>query len=809
MSQSIEPSSNAAVGAGVQPPQPVPAAASPHGSSAVLWGFTATTFLSALLLFSLQPMFAKMVLPVLGGAPSVWAVAMCFFQGALLAGYCYAHVLIRKLPPARTGLIHLALTVLAVLSAIPSWMPRGFVEPPAGEPYLWQLGLFAVGIGLPFVAVSANAPLLQAWFAATGHPHGRDPYFLYAASNLGSLLALLSYPLLLEPAFGVRALSEIWTAGFALLCLCLAGCFMAVRRAAVAAGIGTTAAPGTEEVDDIASPTAAQRLGWVGLALVPSALLTAFTTHVTTDIASAPLLWVLPLALYLLTFVLVFREHSLIPRPILLVLHLAAVVVALLQLSQTRLDTWFVSSGAGVAVFFTSAMVAHRTLYEARPAARHLTEFYLWMSLGGVLGGLFAALIAPKLFSEVFEYPLLLALSMACRPGAARLFVQMGAAAVGGSRAIGLPVPAGWPGLAKGQGEDLLRAWLLLALGLLAIFWVPMLASHFDWHFGNWGTTAALSVVFAAVLLAAYRSPPLQLIAALLMFLAVVMLPSAVKKGEASRSYFGVYRVLLSNDGEFNILMHGTTLHGAQRVRDSEGKPVADATPGTYYHPASPMANSVTAVREAVKGAGKRGRYGVIGLGTGSLACLAEEDEDWRIFEIDPVIIGIARDSKSFTFLANCLPDPDIVIGDARLTMAKEKDASFDLIIVDAFSSDAVPVHLMTREALEIYRDKISDIGVAVLHISNRYLDLERVLAATVKEVPGLKGVVVSDDEADGSYASTTSTVVVVAKSDAALQAFRQMDGFREFGDSGKQRAWTDDYSDVLGPFMSKLGRKD
>ena len=235
------------------------------------------------------------------------------------------------------------------------------------------------------------------------------------------------------------------------------------------------------------------------------------------------------------------------------------------------------------------------------------------------------------------------------------------------------------------------------------------------------------------------------------MFLTVVMLPSAVKKGEARRSYFGVYRVMLSSDGEFNILMHGTTLHGAQRVRDGEGNLVSDATPGTYYYPGSPMARSVAAMREAVKAGGKRGRYGVIGLGTGSLACLSEEGEDWRIFEIDPVMIDIAERSRNFTFIANCQPKPDIVIGDARLTLAREPAKSFDLITVDAFSSDAVPVHLMTKEALEIYRDKITDEGVAVLHISNRYLDLERVLAATVPQVPGLKGVVISDDEADGS----------------------------------------------------------
>jgi hypothetical protein len=365
-----------------------------------------------------------------------------------------------------------------------------------------------------------------------------------------------------------------------------------------------------------------------------------------------------------------------------------------------------------------------------------------------------------------------------------------------------------WPGdrllEAATRGEPALQSWLAAGV-LVVILWV--LAQTFNVY--AWGSTALISVLTASVLLVLWRWPARQLVAALLMVLAVVMLPSAVRKGEAKRSYFGVYRVLLSNDGEFNILMHGTTLHGAQRVRNEKGEPVADTTPGTYYYPKSPMAQSVAVVREAASVSGRPPRYGVIGLGTGSLACLSQPGESWRIFEIDPVMIQIATESRSFTFMANCQPKPDIVVGDARLTLAKEANGSFDLIIVDAFTSDAVPVHLMTKEALQIYRDKTSEKGVTVLHISNRYLDLERVLAATVKEVPGLEGVVVSDDEADGSYASTTSTIVAVAKSKEALEAFRKMDGFRELGGSASQRAWTDDYSDILGPFLSKLGRRD
>ncbi|PPD30230.1 MAG: hypothetical protein CTY20_04020 [Hyphomicrobium sp.] len=764
---------------------PEPQAGHVHGLGAVgpLAVFTLTTFLSALLLFSIQPMFAKMVLPVLGGSTSVWAVAMCFFQGALLAGYAYAHLMIRFVPARLTGYVHLALYALAAV-ALPIAIPVSWGEPPPGEPYLWQLGLFAVSVGLPFVAVAANAPLLQAWFARTGHAHAKDPYFLYAASNLGSLIALLSYPLVLEPLFGLRALSGIWTIGFGLLAAALAACFWIMRRSSGAAA-DAEADGGDARVSE-ADPTWMDRIGWVGLALVPSALLTAFTTHVTTDIASAPLLWVLPLSMYLLTFVIVFRERALLPTPVLLVLHLGAVILALLQLAQTKHETWFLSSLVGVVVFFTSALVAHRTLYDARPAARYLTEFYLWMSFGGVLGGLFAALVAPKLFSEVFEYPLLLALSMACRPGA-----------------LGLKRHADGR-LTRPDAKEIMRQWLLTAAGALLIFWLPWAASKLEWTFDDWGAVSILAAIFGAAMLVFWNHPPRQLLLALLTVVALTTLPSGVKRGDAQRSYFGIYRVSLSEDGAYNVLTHGTTLHGAQRVRDAAGNAVADATPGTYYHPASPMAMSIDIVRRALGREGESGRYGVVGLGAGSLACQSEQGEAWRFFEIDPVVVGIAAESGRFTYLANCQPDADIVIGDARLTIAKEVDHSFDLILVDAFSSDAVPVHLMTAEALKLYTQKIKAGGVLVLHISNRYLDLEAVLGATLRVVPELKGLIVSDDESDGSYASTNSTIAVFSRDPDVLDSFRALKGAHDL-DAKTLRPWTDDYSDILGPFLSKM----
>lgn len=787
----------------------------------IVLAFTATTFLSALLLFSVQPMFAKMVLPVLGGSPSVWAVAMFFFQAALLAGYAYAHFLIARLPIRQTGFVHLGLILIAFV-ALPIALPASWGEPPPGEPYMWQIGLFSVAVGLPFLAVSANAPLMQAWFASTGHRDSHNPYFLYAASNLGSLIALLGYPFLLEPLFGVSALSRYWTGGFVLLALCIAGLFWMVRsRVTVEAGSVSASADGASVTADVA-PTWADRLGWIGLALVPSALLTAFTTHITTDVASAPLLWVLPLSIYLLTFVFVFKDKPTIPDALMLVVHRATVVVALLILSQTKKDGLFVTAPVGFLVFFATAMVAHRTLYLNRPNARHLTEFYLWMSLGGALGGLSAALIAPKVFSEIFEYPLLLAFSMACRPGALTIFD-----------------PSRYRPGAKDISfkNEALVLWLMMAAGLLMIYWLPWamarapqidgpwaalegaegikawllfpldrLRTLYGWIL-TWGPAPILAALAAVALLANSNHPPRQFLAAGLMCLAVTTLPSQVKRGEATRSYFGVYRVQNTADGEFNTLLHGTTLHGAQRVRDSDGNPVADISPLTYYNKNGPMGRTIATRREALAAQGKKGRYGVIGLGAGSLACFAEPGESWRFFEIDPVVVQISSGDNYFTFIHNCQPKLDVVLGDARLTIAKERPGSFDLIIVDAFSSDAVPVHLMTAEALKLYQSKLTSDGVLLLHISNRYLDLDSVLAATVKEVPGLTGFVLSDEEADGSYEHSSSTVAIFGRTKESIEAYRKLAAEAEF-DAGKVRAWTDDYSDIIAPFMSKYRKR-
>jgi hypothetical protein len=642
--------------------------------------------------------------------------------------------------------------------------------------------MFTASIGLPFMAVSANAPLLQAWFARSGHPDARDPYFMYAASNLGSLIALLGYPFVLERVFGLSQLRVLWAFAYGLLVLALGVSFFLMRGAQAGGVPETAAAPADPTTAPAEPPTLAKRLSWIGLAFVPAALVTAFTVQTTTDVASAPLLWVIPLALYLLTFVLVFRDQPLISREALLFLHLVALATVLIALSFQTHD-WFVLSATGVAAFFTAAMLAHRTLYEARPAPAYLTEFYLWMSFGGALGGMFTALVAPRLFSEIYEYPLLLALSMACRPGALNLSQDK-----------------------QQRRDELVVLWLIAAAGILIIWWLPTLAGspRLPAWIARIGTTPLVVIALAATLLANVRYAPRQLVAAGLMCLALVTLPSGVRQADSQitqRSFFGVYRVADSPETGYRTLVHGTTLHGAQRVFDEEGKEVDDTVPTTYYYPGSPIGQTIAKRREVL--GTEKGRYGIVGLGTGSSSCHKQEGETWKFFEIDPTVINIAKDPKNFTFISKCQPDIDIAIGDARLTIAKEPDASFDLFIIDAFTSDAIPVHMLTKEAVQLFLDKLKPDGVVLLHTSNRYLDLNSVLGAIRKELPtGTAGVAMQDQGGDG-YGQSGSSVVVFAKSEEALQPYRSLEGALDLDDGGLS-AWTDDYSDILGPFWNR-----
>jgi hypothetical protein len=717
--------------------------------------YAATLFVSALLLFAVQPMFAKMVLPRLGGAPAVWSVAMVFFQGALLAGYAYAHLLCRLLPPGRAALIHLAVLAAAALT-LPIGVAAGFDVPPQSGVAFWLVGLFAASIGLPFVALAASAPLLQHWFAASGHAQARNPYVLYAASNLGSFTALLAYPFVFEPLLRLGTQARLWSVAFAALALLVAAAGLMVARRG-----NTDVSAATSADAPLSWP---DRLRWTALAAIPSGLVVAVTSFVTTDVAAAPFLWVIPLAMYLATFVAVFRERPWFDHAA--VARLAPIVVA--PVAVTLLGSvkphWLAAIAFNLLTFAILTLVCHGELYRRRPTAAHLTEFYLWISLGGALGGAFAGLIAPYTFNDIYEYPILIAGALLALPGffaggRVALLRRAGpmlvlAACIPIARMAGIGAPSYGADAAKVAAALLLMLIVLRRKQPAAVFGL---------------------VVFAFVFTSAW-GPTFDRIATV-------------------RSFFGVHRVLETTGGTYRLLMHGTTMHGAMRIRGDDGAALTGRpAPLTYYYAGSPMSEAIAATR----GAHGLHDVAVVGLGAGSLACYRRDAEDWTFYEIDPQVVRIARDPHLFRFLSDCAPSVPIVLGDARLTLAASP-SRYDLIVLDAFSSDAIPVHLLTQEAFAIYLTHLKPHGVLVVHTSNRHLDLAPALAAAAKAA----GLVAFSKELDQGDLLTaqfkaSSSVVVMARQRADLGALPVQPGWRPLTPDGKVAVWTDDYSNVL-----------
>jgi hypothetical protein len=683
---------------------------SKSGGLALLLLFGGTLFLSALLLFSVQPLFARMVLPRLGGTPAVWSVALVFFQAVLLAGYAYAHLLVRRAGPVFSLVVHATLLCAALL-----WLPvavaAGFESPPAEGQTIWLLALFAVSIGMPFFAVSASAPLLQAWFARTGHRHAADPYFLYGASNLGSIFALLSYPLLAEPLLLLRDQAVLWTILYVALALTMLAC----GSAAIYAG-GRALHHGHRP--DVSPPVSCtDRLRWMALAFVPSALLVAITAHISTNIAAAPLLWVLPLAVFLLTFVLAFQRTALIPRRWVEIMVPVAAVAAILTYGFPMVLGGLPGIAINVFALLIIALAWHSELVARRPDASRLTDFYLSMALGGVLGGACTSLAAPLLFDSVLEYPLLLALSLLVVPEALRLL----------ARRVAIP------------------------LGLALV--MAGFAAH------------SLSGV-------EYRD----------------------------RSFFGVVSTRIE-EGAYRLLVHGTTVHGAERLAGASRS--VRPEPLTYYAEGGPLATAIAL---------EQGRHerplevGVVGLGIGSLACYRKPDEAWRFYEIDPAVIAAAGNPHLFTFISSCAAEAPIVQGDARLALAADADRRFDVLVVDAFSSDSIPVHLLTRDALELYADRLRPGGVVLMHISNGFMELASVVAAGARD-EGLDGarLLHRRPEAEEADRKFSSDVVVLASDPARIRAYRDA-GWEPLHARDDVAAWTDDYSNVVGAILRAQG---
>lgn len=731
----------------------------------ILIVYTAAIFTSALLLFSVQPMFTKLVLPRLGGSPAVWSVAMVFFQTLLLAGYAYAHFLMKL--PHRTAPVVIHLALLAVAAAtLPLAIAAGWGTPPTSGQAIWLLGLFVVSIGLPFFALAANNPLLQAWFVRTGHPDGPDPYFLYASSNIGSFLALLSYPVLLEPMFLLRTQNLMWTAGYIVLIVLIAGCgFMMLR------------APVDQEklfkTDGVSAPPPswATWLRWIFLAAVPSGLLVAVTAHISTDVAAAPLLWVLPLSLYLLTWVLVFQSRPLISHRVMMALQPLAIAVIVILLAFPNQRSLVVMLAGHLLCFFVIAMACHGELARTRPPAEHLTGFYVALSAGGMVGGLFTGLIAPYVFNWIAEYPILVVAAALCRPA-----------------------PEGeqqsdkyfWP----------VAALIAAALAVHSLFGVGV----FPWFANNIQFVIAM-VALIGVLFMADRLK-LAFVAALALVL-IRIYPLDDGRVETVRSFYGVHKIVESSDGLYHYLLHGTTIHGAQKWRDPRTfAPVAGRPePISYYYADGGIGQAINAMR-ARKGAPMK--VAAIGLGSGTLTCHSQPGEDWRFFEIDQTIVDIARDPKRFTFVSNCMPDLQPVMGDARLTFAQEPDGVYDLVIVDAYSSDAIPIHLATKEAMAIYKQKLAPQGAVLVHVSNRHLELASVIVGIAK-ANGLRAWVFDEDTGrDVDYIFSTE-VVLAARDEADIGALAGSEAWTLTEPDEGQRVWTDDYSNIIGAVWRRL----
>lgn len=725
----------------------------------ILYGIT--IFVSASLLFLVQPMFAKMALPLLGGTPAVWNTCMVFFQAMLLLGYLYAHATSRLLGVRRQAILHTLVLLLPAL-ALPIAIASGAKPPAEDNPVGWLLGLLTVSVGLPFFVLSTTNPLLQQWFAKTGHRAAKDPYFLYAASNVGSMLALLAYPFILEPALPLPIQSLTWSVGYgvfaALAVCCAVGLWTSGHRGPPVA-VPAANAPTSDNL------TFRRRARWIALSLVPSSLMLGVTTYLTSDVASVPLFWILPLSIYLLTFILVFAGRP----PIRHEWMLAAVPWIVLPVALCRFS---VDIGPALMIlvpvmFFVLCMVCHGELARDRPSTRHLTEFYLWMSAGGVLGGAFNALLAPLVFTTVAEYPIAIVAALALWPGRK---------------------PQA-PGLGPRVLDFVLPGVLLAMLIALSTVFTPSSSSE---------TLMKVFVLAVPALICfSFKERPMRFGLGIGAVLFVAQAQTALHHRQlyAERSFFGIHRVLADRDGTFHLLQHGTTYHGQQLLDPSER-----CVPRMYYHPDGPIAE----ILRSAANDPRVQRVGLVGLGTGALASFCQPRQHFTFYEIDPSVRRIAETPELFSYLSECAQGTvDIVMGDGRLRLAEAPAASFQLLVLDAFSSDSIPIHLLTEEAFRVYLDKLADGGILMFHISNRYLDLEPVLAALADRI-GLVCLVRTDQqqlpEAQAiRQGRVNSKVAVFARRPEDLGDLAGNADWTLAEPRSGVEAWTDSYSNIMG----------
>ena len=727
--------------------------------------FALAVFVSAALIFLVEPMIAKMILPSLGGSPSVWNTCLAFFQIALLAGYLYAH-LIQRIASMRVQVIVHASLLCAAALTLPLHISGVLGAPDAERPVLWLLGVLAVSLGAPFALLSATAPLLQAWFArsmpldpVTGK--SQEPYALYAASNAGSLIALLSYPLLVEPLATLSLQKMLWSGSFVAFILLLLAVGLPRRAAST-----VSAAVAVDEPSESAPVTWVQMAVWIGLSAIPSSLMMGVTTHITTDIATAPLLWVIPLALYLITFIIAFKsgrawktEKLLWPQAILLILSLLYL--------NFKIGGFLIGVFINLGAFFVSALIAHQVLASRRPDPRHLTLFYLCMSVGGVIGGSFNSFLAPVLFSSVLEYPLALVLVALARPG-------------DGSSRSPFSLNAKERKILVIGGTQLVVLGAVYATGLLGAASIALIM------------VLSLIAILIAVLM---HKRPVYFAGAL----SVLVILTGVTNQDGKllaheRNFFGIVKIIDQDDaslGKVRVMAHGTTIHGGQAL-----DPAKKCLPLTYYAPQTGLGQAVLNQQASHPGL----NMAVVGLGAGTFATYTRPTDTLTYFEIDSSVVKYASDPQYFTFLSDCAKTKSaFVVGDARLKMETVPAGSIDLLVVDAFSSDSVPTHLLTVEAVGMYLSKLKEDGVVVFNLSNRHMELRDPVMAAVK-ANGAVGLSQNYLNTSDSVLTASSTIALVAaKNDQALAAYYADPSWKVR--NIEVTPWSDNYVNLVGAF--------
>lgn len=723
--------------------------------------FAVTLFLSAFLMFSVQPMIGKALLPVMGGSPSVWNTAMVFFQLLLLAGYFYAFLL-SKIPSLKVqGAIHAGVILLAAALSLPLVLKTDEVLSLA-HPVGWQLGVMAGMVAAPFFVLSASAPLLQRWFSLSSHKAAASPYSLYVASNIGSLLALLAYPFVIERYLHLGTQASLWTFGYGGLALLIIGIFAAagfLKKPSKALPVSISKAPITWK----------QRALWVFLAFVPSSLMLGYTTYVTTDVTSAPLFWVVPLALYLISFIIAFSEKPLLKlegsRSLQAVFLMFFLWFAMAIVNPSRLPILLIHGG----LFFLTALVCHQELAKAKPRPEHLTEFYLLMALGGALGGIFNSLLAPLLFPLPYEYMIAVVLGV---------FARMSTDPESSLRRT-----IRRAGESLGKGSKMNTVDFLLFPGLMILGCVPAVLS-----FGEINTAIA-----SVVVLLLFRLHERRWAFGLTILVIALCNPLIPWRGWSDkmlvdRNFYGVH--IVSDDNGLRKLTHGTTIHGEQSI----GTPL-ERFPITYYFAGSGAEDVFTLLDDRP---GPQ-RIAAMGLGTGSIACFWKGQRKFDFYEIDPAIARIASNKKYFTYLHKCMSKYRIIMGDARQEIAKASDHSYDLIFVDVFSSDNVPIHILTKEAVAMYQTKLKPDGMIVFHTSNRFFSLEPEIAAIGKELnlpflfkthPG--GVIPKTD------IQFFPTRYAILTGNAQILGSLSQRGWGKLPFEVNQEPWSDDYANVL-----------